>query len=65
MTAQGRILYYRHAGRSRVSYYGFTGHTMSYHAWRRGARLHVGAHLLMPTKRAPDSFILMRACSRC
>ena len=28
----------RHAGRSRVSYYGFGGHTMSYHAWKRGAQ---------------------------
>ena len=33
------LLVCRHAGRSRVSYYGFGGHTMSYHAWKRGAHL--------------------------
>ena len=26
----------RHAGRSRVSYNGFGGHTLGYHAWKRG-----------------------------
>ncbi|EIE26204.1 E set domain-containing protein [Coccomyxa subellipsoidea C-169] len=25
----------RHAGRSRVTYYGFSGHTLGYHAWKR------------------------------